>query len=120
MAATRLSDGLGMGDWQRRRNAQVQRAPEGEGDVIHGGASGDALAGGAGRDRVAKPPTPKPLPVVGAGARRLLDLIARAEGTSGKVRAQKGYASDYDVTFGYGAAEPPGRRKPLSRLSLDE
>jgi hypothetical protein len=60
------------------------------------------------------------LPAVGPGARRLLDLIARAEGTSGPVRARHGYASDYDVTFGYGTAEPPGPRKPLSQMSIDE
>lgn len=57
--------------------------------------------------------------MVTPGARLLLDFVARAEGTSGTVRARHGYESDYDVTFAYGRAEPAGRPPRLSALTLD-
>jgi hypothetical protein len=61
-----------------------------------------------------------PLPAVGPGVRSLLDLVARAEGTTGAVRRRHGYDSDYDVTFNYGRSEPAGRTQRLSEMTLDE
>jgi len=63
---------------------------------------------------------PAPLPAVGSGARLLLDLIARAEGTSDGAARRFGYTSGYDVTFAYGRGEPEGRRARLSEMTLDE
>ena len=106
MAATRLSDGLGMAEWQRLRNTQAD----------------EEIAGGAGRDRVSastRRPAPKPLPAVGPGARKVLDLLARAERTTPEFAERFGFASDYDVPFNYGRSGPP-LSKPLSAMTLAE
>jgi len=63
---------------------------------------------------------PARLPDVGPGARLLLDAIARAEGTSDGAARRFGYAGGYDVTFAYGRAEPAGRTRRLSEMTLDE
>jgi hypothetical protein len=82
--------------------------------------------------RVASPPAGRPavalpavalsevaLPDVGPGARRVLRLVARAEGTAAEVAGRRGFASGYDVPFDYGRSGPPTPR-PLSRMTLDE
>jgi hypothetical protein len=56
------------------------------------------------------------LPAVGRGAKMLLDGIAEAEGTSEALAAAHGFASGYDVPFGYRQPAGAGR---LSELSLD-
>lgn len=70
------------------------------------------------------PPRPaargaEPLPAVGPGARRLLDLVAHAERTTAEFAVRHGFASDYDVPFDYGRSGPRPAT-PLSRMTLDE
>jgi hypothetical protein len=120
MAETRLSDGLGMADWVALRNAQLQGESERDGHV-HGDVGDDAIVGGAGRDQLARPkaPPPKPLPTVGAGARKVQDFLAKAERTTPEFAKHFGFTSDYDVPFNYGRSGAP-LKKPLSAMTLAE
>lgn len=87
-------------------------------DEISGGGGADVLTGGAGGDTLKPARRYPPLPTVGRGARFFLDQIARAEGTGDQVAKANGYASGYDVPYGY--RTPPGARKPLTQMTLDE
>lgn len=49
----------------------------------------------------------------------LLEIIAKGEGTSADKALKKGYASEYDITLGYGAYVDD-RTVPLTTMSLDD
>jgi muramidase (phage lysozyme) len=53
------------------------------------------------------------------GKEGLLEQIARGEGTTDAQAQQKGFASGYDVTLGYGIYHRP-TRKPLSQMTVGE
>lgn len=50
--------------------------------------------------------------------KELLNILARGEGTSDETAKQKGYASGYDVTLGYGKYAKSS--KPISRMTFAE
>jgi hypothetical protein len=52
------------------------------------------------------------------GVKNLLNVIARAEGTSDEQASSKGFASGYDVPFGYGRFVMP--EKPLTQMTISE
>jgi hypothetical protein len=53
-----------------------------------------------------------------AGVENLLNLIAKAEGTSDEMALSKGFASGYDVPFGHGSFVMP--EKPLTQMTIGE
>jgi hypothetical protein len=62
--------------------------------------------------------TTPPEKISGPGVENLLNIITRAEGTSDEQARAKGFASGYDVPFGYGRFIMP--EKPLSQMTIDE
>ncbi len=54
----------------------------------------------------------------GSFERNLLEQISRGEGTSDEIAKQKGYASGYDVTLGYGKYAK--EEKPITEMTFKE
>ena len=81
--------------------------------IMMGGKAGvtDKVTGAS----VAQPVSAAP---VDTNVKGLAELIYRAEGTSDEIARQKGFASGYDVTYGYG--QYAKSEKPLTQMSLAE
>lgn len=88
-------------------------AVSGSGAASAAATAGAAIAKASESSRAA---VQQPLP---AGMSGLLEQIARGEGTDDLKAQQKGFASGYDVTLGYGKFNKP-TDKPLSQMTLGE